>query len=104
METGGVVVVGGVTVGTVGGGVTVGTEGRAGGVASGAVVAVRTASCVCPDPSCVWARKRQSQASQWTMSSRHLDTSGGYPDSRLKWGTCTLTTQLGAAQIHSTFY
>lgn len=64
METGGVVVVGSVVVGgvvvggVVVGGVAVGTvevgiAGGAGGVASGPVVAVRTASCVCPDLSCV---------------------------------------------------
>lgn len=61
------VVVGGVAVGTVGGRVEVGIVGGAGGVASGPVVAVRTASCVCPDLSCVGEHRTQKLGRQWGL-------------------------------------
>lgn len=78
METGGVVVVGSVVVGgvvvggVVVGGVAVGTvevgiAGGAGGVASGPVVAVRTASCVCPDLSCEGVHRTQKVGRQWGL-------------------------------------
>jgi len=61
------VVVGGVAMGTVGGSVEVEIAGGAEGVASGPVVAVRTASCVCPDLSCVGIHRAPKLGRQWGL-------------------------------------